>query len=244
MKYAIRLFTLLYFVAGCIGVGYLTTANLKLTSDVSRLEAELGKMTITDPNRIYLTEIKNPDVPPEIARHLEGVWQFRCYMPPGYDFIQMSGGGNIAEEGLYHDGGYGSSSGMPKPEAVHELMTVSLQKRGEQLVIFESFGGSSGTTSWNELQSADIGALVIQQLVKSEQGPRSFDKDSILPILKVYDPERAQEKDVAGKKLRTYKGGLFVIYPKSRDNHFQQLRKGIMPADFEPKWLAEELGDE
>lgn len=244
MKYVIRVITLLFLIAGCIGIGYYTNSSLELAADVSRLEAELGRMTISDPTRIYLTEIKTPNVPPEVALKLKGIWQFRCYLPAGYDFISMNGSGNISDEGLYHDGGYSSNWGMSQSDAVHELLTLSIQQTGDQLTVFYSLGGSSGTTSWNELESMNVNELMIKRLVKSEQGPRSFDKDSILPLLKIYDSNSAQEIRVGGKMVRAFKGGLFVICPKSRDNHFQQLRRGITPPDFDPSWLAKELTNE
>ncbi|MCY2976298.1 MAG: hypothetical protein NTW52_16710 [Planctomycetota bacterium] len=47
MKSAIRLLTILMFLAAFSILVYLSTENNRLADDVDRLEAELGKMVIT-----------------------------------------------------------------------------------------------------------------------------------------------------------------------------------------------------
>ncbi len=238
MKYAIRLFTILFFLAGCIGLIYQSTENTRLDAEVSRLEAELGSMSIIDTDRVHLVEIEVRDVPPEVASHVERIWQFRCYFPPGYDLMQISGGGRVTQEGIYQSGGSSSSWGVPKPEAIHKLLTVSFQKKDDHLEAFYSFNGSGGTIAWSAFNPHRFDALVIQKLVSSDQGPRSFNRDTILPLLKIYDPSSAEDKEVAGKTFTTYAGGLFVLSPKSRAKVLNQLRSGETPAEFDPNWLA------
>jgi hypothetical protein len=202
-------------------------------------------MPIDDSDRVYLVEIEAPDVPPEVASHLESVWQFRCYLPPGYDFIRVSGGGRVAKEGLYLDGGFGSVSGSPLPEAIHQMVTVSLQKKDDRLEAFHTFGASSGTNTWGRFDPDHVDeSLVVQKIVSREQGPRSFDQDAILPLLKIYDPSSAEDKQVPGKAITTYAGGLFVLCPKSRQGALAQLQRGEMPDEFDPGWIAREAADE
>jgi hypothetical protein len=244
MKYVLRLFTFLLFLAGCIGLLKLSTENGRLSIDVNRLEAELGRMSIDNVDRVHLVEVETPDVPPEVASQVERVWQFRCYLPAGYDFMQLSGSGRVTKDGLYQNGGYSSSYGTPKLEATHQLLTVSLQKKSDRLQVHLSLGGSSGTTSWSGLSTDRFDALVVQQLVSSDQGPRSFNQDTILPLLKIFDPSTAEDKEVAGNTLTTYAGGLIVLCPKSRENILNQLLRGETPNEFEPGWLATEVGDE
>jgi len=244
MKYAIRLLIILLFLAGCISLIYQSAENNRLAAEVNRLEAELGKMSIEDANRVQIVEIEVPDVPPEVASHVERVWQFRCYLPPGYDFMKMSGGGRVAAEGLYQSGGYAGSWGTPKQIAVHNLLTVSFQKKDNRLQAFYSFGGLSGTTSWNAFNPDRFGRMVLQKLVSSNQGPRSFDQDTILPLLRIYDPKTAEDMEVAGKSLTTYEGGQFVLCPRSREPYLNQLRMGETPHDFDRNWLATVVVDE
>lgn len=244
MKYAIRLLTILLFLAGCISLVYQSAENNRLAAEVLRLEAELGRMSIKDANQIHIVEIEVPDVAPEVASHVERVWQFRCYLPPGYDFLKMSGGGRVTEEGLYHSGGSSSSSGTPSPTAIHDLLTMSLRKNDNRLEAFYSFSGSKSTTSWGAFNPDHLDRMIVQKLVSSNQGPRSFDQDTILPLLKIYDPSTAEEKEVAGESLTTYEGGQFVLCPKSRATYFNQLRAGQASHDFEPGWLAKAVVDE
>lgn len=244
MKYAIRVFTFLIFLAGCIALIYLSTENSRLAVEVNRLEAELGSMSIDHPDQVYIAEIAAPDVPPEVAPHLARIWQFRCYLPPGYDFVNMNGGGRVTDEGLYLSGGYGSSWGSPPPTAIHCLLTFSFQHKDKNLRAFYSFNGASGTNSWHSLKPDRLDAMVFRKLVSSKQGPRSFRQDTILPLLKAFDPTTAEDKQVAGRTLTTYEGGHFVLCPKSRENVVYQLRNGETPSDFDSKWLAEPVIEE
>lgn len=245
MKIVIRLSILLASLAGIIGLVRLSSDNRQLSDQIDQLEAELGRMSIDDADRVYLVEIDTPDVPPEVASHLERVWQFRCYLPAGYDVMRFSGGGRVAKEGSYLDGGSSSSWGSPQPEATHKLLTVSFQRKDNRWEAFYSLGGSSGTSSWGLFNPEHLDeALVVQKLVSSEQGPRSFDQDTILPLLKIFDSTTAEDKEVAGKTFTTYAGGLFVLCPTSRRSQFNQLLQGKTPIDFDPSWMATEAGDE
>ncbi len=244
MKYVIRLFIILLFIAGFIGLIYYSTENKRLAADVNQLEAELGRMSIKDFDRVHIVEVAVPDVPLEVAPHIKAVWQFRCYLPPSYDFMNMSGGGRVTGEGLYLSGGFSSTWGTPQPTSVHGLMTVSLQERGNRLQAFYSFRGSSGTTSWTGFNADRLSAIVVRKLVNSKQGARSFDRDTILPLLKLYDPSTAEDNEVAGKALVSYKGGQIILCPKSRERYLEQLSMGETPPDFEPEWVATAVVDE
>lgn len=169
MKYTIRLFTILLFLAGCIFLSHLSIENHRMGAEVKQLEAELGRMSIDDANRVHLVEIEMPDVPPEVASHVERVWQFRCYLPPGYDFMQTSGSGRVTKEGLYQAGGSSLNWGLPQPEAIHKLVTVSFQKKDNLLNAFYSFG-RSGTSSWSGFSPDRFDALVIQRFERVRFG--------------------------------------------------------------------------
>lgn len=245
MKLVVRLLTTLFLLAGGIVLIRLSLDNRELAKRIDQLEAELGRMPIDDSGRVHLVEIETPDVPPEVATHLERVWQFRCYLPPGYNVIRFSGGGRVASEGVYLAGGSSSGWGSPRPEGTHQLLTVSFQKKDNQLEVFNTFRGSSGTSYWGSFDPDLIeGALVVQKIVSREQGPRSFDQDTILPLLRIYNPSSAEDKEVAGKTMTTYAGGLFVLCPKLRESEFGQLRLGKIPTEFEPSWIATVASDE
>ncbi len=109
-------------------------------------------------------------------------------------------------------------------------MTISFQKKQKHMEVFYCFGGSSGTTSWNEFKPEEFKGLVVQKLVSSRQGPRSFNQNTILPLLKLYDPNTAKVEQVAGQPLTTYSGGLLVICPKVHRTALEQLRGGEVPA--------------
>lgn len=245
MRVLVRLLTLLALIAGGLVLFRIEQENVRLSEEIRKLESELGRMPIDSPERIYLVEIKTPELPPEVASHVEHIWQFRCNLPPGYDFARMSGGGRVAREGVYQEGGFSTSSGSPNSEATHELFTISLQRKDDHLVVFDCFGGSAGTTSWNRFnpeQGDD--SLAVQKLTAKNRGPRSFDQETILPILKVYDPSTSEKKGVDGETITTFAGGLFVLCPKSRQMEFDQLRKGETPDGFDPSWIASLVNDE
>lgn len=239
MKLVIRLVAIAFLLIGGIALIKLLIDNQELGEEIAQLESELGRMSIADSDRVYLVEIETPDVPPEVAQHLDRVWQFRCYMPPGYDVMRFCGGGRVASDGVYFNGGYSSGWGTPSTEAVHELLTISFQEREDRLDVFYAFGGSSGTTTWGRLKPDQINdSLVVQKIVNSAQGPRSFDQDTILPLLKIYDPNSAQDENVAGKIVTTYSGGMFVVCPKSRESEFDQLKRGEMLYESESPRVA------
>lgn len=244
MKYILRFFVSLLFLAGCIGLVKQSTENSQLSAEITRLEAELGRMYIDDVDRVHIVEIESPEVPPEVASKILGVWQFRCYLPKGYDYFQLRGSGRVTKDGIYQDGGYGSSWGTPNKEAIHELLTVSLQKKNGRLEAHYSFGGSRGTTSWNETTTDRLDTWSVQKLVSSSQGPRSFNQETILPILKIFDPSTAKETKLKNNSFTTYEGGLLIISPKSRGQVLEQLRRGETPSDFDSSWLATVASDE
>lgn len=245
MKLAVRLLTILLLFAGGFILVRVSIDNRQLQDEIRQLEAELGRMTIENPDRVYLVEIETPEVPPEVASHLEGVWQFRCYLPPNYDVIRFSGGGRVAGEGVYFSGGSSSSWGSPRSEGTHQLLTVSFQKKNNRVEAFNAFGGSSGTSSWGTVDSERFGeALVVQKIVNSKEGPRSFDTDTIVPLIRIYDPSSAEDKEIEGTTIATYAGGLFVLCPKSRDSEFDQLKNGRVPTGFDPSSIATVASDE
>ncbi len=113
MKFVVQLLATLAFGAAVIYWIRLTTDNRQLSDEIQQLEAELGRMPIDDPTRVHLVEIDQPEVPPEVASHIDRLWQFRCYLPPSYDYIKFFGNGEVARDGLYLNGG--SSSGWDRP---------------------------------------------------------------------------------------------------------------------------------
>jgi hypothetical protein len=244
MKHIARGITLFLFSLGIGIFVYLTNKNSYLSAEVRRLEAELGKMEIEDESLVHITEVASPDVPSEIEDQLIGIWQFRCYLPPKYDFIKWNGGGSISKERIFHRGGSGSSWGTQNKEAIHALLTISMQKRGEHILVFYSFDGSSGTMSWSNFSRDQVEQLTIQKLVRSEGGSRSFSPDTILPLVRVYDPLSAEEQVVGGKTIKTFAGGQFILCPKSREHELNLLLKGESIPDFDPAWLAEDVHDE
>ncbi len=86
--------------------------------------------------------------------------------------------------------------------------------------------------------------MIVQQLVKSEKGSRSFKPDTILPLLKIFDSATAKDRFVAGQTIATVTGGQFVLCPKSRETDFRQLIKGQTPVGFDADSIAKAVSDE
>ena len=61
MKTIIRFVTGLLFLTGILFLAWLTRANSRLADGVSRLEAELGRLSIKEIDRIHIVAIKEPD---------------------------------------------------------------------------------------------------------------------------------------------------------------------------------------
>ena len=245
MRRALQWLLLEFLLFGCIGLIYLSYINSRLAADVNRLEAELGRMTIQDPDRIYMVAIEDPEVPPEVASGVDRVWQFRCYLPAGYDSMDKIGTGRIAKEGAYLSGGYSGSWTPPPAKPIETLLMVSVKKSGDRIVVFSSIPGlRSFITSWPDFSSDRIEDLVVDTLVQPNRGSRSFDQQTILPLLRIYNPATAKDEQVAGKPLTTYRGGLILICPKSLEAKVEQLRNGEVPEGFEPGWIASGVGNE
>lgn len=246
MKMITRFVTALLFLTGIVSLAWLTRENNRLAHDVSRLEAEVGRLSVKDIDRVYIVAIKEPRVPPEVASHVQRVWQYRLYLPAGYDFMRMRGGGRVTEEGVYLQGGFSSGWSSPKPAATQTLVTISLNKDGDRTAAFFSVNASASTGSWNQLDPERILSddLVVQTLSNASQGSRSFDRDTILPLLKVYDPKTAEKKTIAGNEFTTYAGGLICLCPKSRQSEMDELRQGRVPDGFDPSWIAKGQSNE
>jgi hypothetical protein len=239
MRRALQLLLLEFLLFGCIGLIYLANVNNQLTTEVNRLEAELGRMTIQDPDRIHIIAIEDPEVPPEVASEVDRVWQFRCYLPARYSFLEMNGSGRVAKKGVYLSDGYGSSYRFPRSGSIHNVLTMSIKKRGDEITVFSSFRGlGSYGIICSGFTSERFEDLVVDTLVENNQDSRSFDQQTILPLLRFYNPATAKDEQVAGKPLTTYRGGLILICPKSLEAKVEQLRSGEVPEGFEPGWIA------
>lgn len=223
----------------------LFSENRSLLDEVRQLEHELGRMEVTDPNRIFLVEVQNPEVPPEIAKYVRCIWQFRCYLPVGYEAHDVSGFGRVTEDGIYHQGSSSRSWRPSRNQPTHVLMTISITKNENEWRFFYSYGGNSGSSSWNP-SNPDLTQeqLVVQKLVSQASGARSFDRDTILPLIKIYDPMTAVEIDVDGTKKTAFQGGIFAICPKTRDLDFKILQTGVTPPQWESNKLAEVASDD
>jgi hypothetical protein len=60
----------LIFASGVVMLIATLWSNRQIRSDLSRLEAELGSIRITDQNKVHVVAIAEPDVPTEIALQL------------------------------------------------------------------------------------------------------------------------------------------------------------------------------
>ncbi|MEM8734601.1 MAG: hypothetical protein AAGG44_10290 [Planctomycetota bacterium] len=234
-----RMLAACVFISGAVALLVLSIMNSQIQAEVDRLEAELGHMTIEDPERVYIVEVVNPDVPPEVRRNLKYNWQFRCYLPPGYDYRRASCGGRISKDGVYARGGHSSTWNYAGGQATHQLLTVSLQEENGQLQVHCSFDGSMGTSSWGgfRLDNADSD-LVVEKLANHADGPRSFDVNAILPLLRVYDANSAEATVIDGASFTSYTGGYVAFIPKPLELVFNDLRNGRTPTEFKAGWLA------
>ena len=247
MKTIFRCITGVLFLTGIVILVWFTRENSRVGDDVTRLEAELGRMSINDEiDRVHMVAIKDPRVPEEVASQIQRVWQYRFYLPAGYDFFKLRGNGRVTEEGVYIKGGYSTGWSSPDPEARQTLVTISLSADGDQTKLYFSINGSGGTTSLNRFDHERIlrDDLVIKTLIDAADGARSFDKDTILPLLKIYDPTTTKKKTVAGKEITTYQGVLIVLCPKSRKSELGELQQGRVPDGFEPSWIAKDQSNE
>ncbi|WP_148080319.1 hypothetical protein [Roseimaritima ulvae] len=227
------------FVAGIVTLIVLSRFNRELQRDVLQLEAELGRMSVEDPDKIHIVAIEDPVVPPEVAPYVDEIWQYRCYLPPGYDFRRMRGGGRLSDRGLYFQGGFSTSHSSPRSEPYHRLLTIGLQRQDEGVECFFSFGGSSSSGRWDVQADLNGDELVVETLATPGGPAQSFDQDTILPLLRLYDPNTAEPKQIDGRTLTTYAGGIVVICPAKLEAEFAQLRQGKQPEGFEDSWIAE-----
>lgn len=243
MSYAMRLVAILLFLSLSFLLIKNSFDNHRLATEIEKLESELGRMSIEDVDRVHLVEIASPDVPPEVASHLERVWQFRCYLPSGYEFTQTVAAGEISKEGLFRRASSFTGFYPPATTPIHKMLIISLGKQNNGLRFHVDFDGRGGSTSW-DFTPERLENSVVQKLVSSEKGKRTFDQDSIISLLKIYDPDTGKEHNLAGKVFTTYRGASFVLCPKSRQDAFSELERGITPEGFQPNWIASEQENE
>ena len=244
-KLAFNYRVLICLLIALIYWGRLFIENRVLRTEVSQLEAELGLMKIEDLNRAYFVEIEKPEVPSEVAKQLDQIWQFRCYLPPFYDLHEFRGIGSVTKEGVYCSGidaGYRSRS---EYHPVNVLVTIAISKKEDYWEVYYSYGGEIQISKWRPARTdLSVDELVVQKLVSSKLGTRSFDADTILPLLKLYDPKTTVDRVIDGNKHSTYDGVIYSIYPKRRASDFRQMVNGVMPQTFDPKKLAAGISDE
>lgn len=211
--------------------------NRALTAKIRHLETELGVLNIDDPSRVYFSTIEKPFLPDVIAEHVERVWQYRYYFPPGYEFKKSDGAGRIAADGFYWTGGTSTSWSSPSEVAIHKRMSISIRKNDKSYEIFIDYGGGTQSCRWRPKNSqANLDDFVIEPVLVNDQRDCSYAQDEIIPIFRIYDPASAKEKKIGDRKITTYSGALAVIYPVSQEAKFKLLRQGIiaeqqMPAE-------------
>lgn len=211
-------------IAGFVMTIMETTKRQSVVNEIRQLEEELGVIRVTDPERCYFVAIDNSKVPDVIVENVDRIWQFRYFLPAGYDMCKHMAHGRIAAEGFYSNGGGSGGSSRPKPEAVNKRLAISLTKQKQHIKIDCSFGSSF---HWRPSDpDVDINKLVIKPVVSIGDSARSFGPKEIVPVLKIYDPASAKEKIVDGQKLTTYSGAYIAIHPRSQESRFQLLQKG------------------
>ncbi|QDS96495.1 hypothetical protein FF011L_53070 [Roseimaritima multifibrata] len=237
----LRFLSLLAIAIGVVTLITATRSNRTLSDEVLKLEAELGRMSIDDVDKVYVVAIEDPAIPPEVAVNIDKVWQFRCYLPAGYDVSRFNAGGRVTDRGIFFQGGYSSGSSSGRTEPSQQLLTISLRQKEKNIECFTSFGGSSSTTTWNRLsaENSDWSDWVIKPLVAPGKPAQSFDQSTILTLLKIYDPNTGEEKQVDGESITTYQGGMFLLFPRSLQTELTMLRKGELPEDFNISHIAE-----
>ena len=198
--------------------------NHTVKAEIRQFEKELGVMHIDDPERAYIVAIENTKVPNVIADNVDRLWQFRYYLPVGYDMNEFSGSGRLAADGFYFAGDFSTGSSRPLAEAENKLLAISITKQNQQIEIYSSWGG---TFWWKPSNiDVDINELVIEPIVSIGDPARSFGPREIIPLFKIYDPASAKEKIVDGQKLTTYSGATMVMLAGSQRPNFKLLRQG------------------
>ena len=205
---------------GALAVGFGGTIfysiqNESLVAEIQQLESDLGVLEIEDPERVYFVAIEEPDVPAVIAEHAGRVWQYRCYLPPNYDYSRFGGDGLVSADGFYCVGRSSSSWSSPNPAAINELMTINVTRKRDHFDLRVYIGGqqSSGRLRCRDFEKSKLEDFVIEPVLASGEENCSFSRDDIIPILRFYDPASATEKVVAGRK-RTC---LLYTSPSPRD---------------------------
>lgn len=215
----------------------LNRGNRQLQRTIDRWEAEFGQLEVDDPTKVYLVATRILDIAPEIAPHVDHIWQFRYYFPAGYDFIRYRGSGRIGIDGVYHSKKLSSTWSSAATEPKRGLMVINISRHGAKERLFSSIVGVG--SSYQSLDRQMIGeASLTKTLVQPGEKARSFEPTTILPILRIYEPGSVKMELIGGEMMETYKGTVLLLCPKSRESEFDQLRKGQLPEGFNESWVA------
>jgi len=221
-------------IAGFVTAIKHTMENQSVASEIRQLEEELGVMHVTDPDRVYFVPIDNSKVPSVVADNVDRIWQFRYFLPAGYDWARFVGRGQLSAEGYYFSGGNSTGWSSPRPEAINKLLSITLTKKKKHIEIYSSFSGTARFRPSDP--NVNINELVVKPFLSLGDPARSFGPEEIIPLFKFYDPATAKEKIVDGQKLTVYSGATMVMFPKSQTTRFRSLREGRqMKSDEDPK---------
>ncbi|HBE70992.1 MAG TPA: hypothetical protein DDW52_22835 [Planctomycetaceae bacterium] len=248
MKLSLQILAGLLIVGGIAYGVRIGGNNRDVAAEIAELESVVGRFEIENEDRVHIIAIENPQIAPEVRQRIDRVWQFAIYRPAGYD-CKLHCSQFVASDGVR--GLHGELGVSPtNSDRSTDTLTVSLVELDDRLDFFYSFSGFSGTLrSYPVRQSANSDALVVKTLVGNREPARSFDRDTVLSILKVYDPNSPAEAEIAGDTADTFTWASFVLCPASREQEFEALSSGDWQAGVStaetttrvavPDWIAQ-----
>lgn len=190
-----------------------------------QLSDQVGRLDVKDPSRVYFSALETELDPSGIDDGIEMLWRYRFHFPADYAVGHATFSGLISSDSPRRggSGSSSSSSGSALSEAKVDVMTISISKSAHGWSVNQLSDNSSGTSSLRRgLDPSDRENLVIEPVVRPEDGTISFAQDEPICLLRIRskEPDTSRRSQSADDFDTLYNGFYYYLVPKEVREEF------------------------